>query len=80
MPADAIAQQLALIVDRQATMATDVAVIKAGMSAVTDHEQRIRVLEAARARVAAVWAAAAAVGAILGGLGGWLAAFFTVRH
>lgn len=73
MPAESVANQLATVIDRQATMAADVAVIKERTSALADHEQRIRVLEALRSKLAAIWAGAVVLGAAIG----WLAAYLT---
>lgn len=73
MPAESVANQLATVLDRQATMAADVAVIKERTSALADHETRIRALEATKSKLAAIWAAAVVLGAVIG----WLAAYLT---
>lgn len=73
MPAESVANQLATVIDRQATMAADVAVIKERTSALADHETRIRALEATRSKLAAIWAAAV----VLGGALGWMVAHLT---
>lgn len=73
MPAESVANQLATVIDRQATMAADVAVIKERTSALADHEQRIRALETTKSRLAAIWAAAV----VLGGALGWVVAYLT---
>lgn len=76
MPADAVANQLATVLDRQATMAADVAVIKERTSALADHEQRIRALEGIKSKLAGLWAAAV----VLGGVVGWVAGYLTRPH
>lgn len=68
MPNESVSSQLATVIDRQATMAADVAVIKERTGAIADHEQRIRVLETMRSRLAAVWSAAVVFGAAFGWL------------
>jgi hypothetical protein len=46
------------------------------MVVVTDHETRIRQLEALRSKLGAIWAA----GVVVGGATGWLAAFLSGRR
>lgn len=76
MPDSSVAQQLATVIDRQSSMAADVAVIKERTGMLTDHESRIRVLERSRSRLGAIWAAAVVFGAAIG----WLAAYLTRVH
>lgn len=72
MPAESVAGQLAQVIDRQATMAADIAVIKDRTGAIADHEQRIRLLEAIKSRLIAVWIAATLAGGVLGWAAAWL--------
>lgn len=73
MPDSSVAQQLATVIDRQSTMAADVAVIKERTGMLTDHETRIRALERLRAKLGAIWAGAVVLGAGVG----WLAAYLS---
>lgn len=66
--ADTLAgSQLAQIIDKQATMATDIAVILERTSVLADHETRLRALELARSKLGAFWAAAVVLGTVIGG-------------
>jgi hypothetical protein len=58
------------IYTRQVEMGAQLAVIHEQLKAIPDHEQRIRLLEAARAKV---WGAAAVLGAVGGGGAAWIA-------
>lgn len=75
MPAVDPAGQLAQIIDKQAGMAIDIALILERTLTLRDHETRIRGLESVRAKLGAWWAGAAVLGAVLG----WLAAYLSRR-
>jgi hypothetical protein len=64
------------IYTRQVEMGAQLAVIGEQLKQLPDHEQRIRVLEASRARLAG---ACVAVGAVAGGAAGWVALVLTHR-
>jgi hypothetical protein len=64
------------IYTRQVEMGAQLAVIHEQLKAIPDHEQRIRVLERAKATV---WGAAAALGAVCGGGAAWIALAVTHR-
>jgi hypothetical protein len=70
MPPEPGASMLAQIFAKLGEMGEKLAAISVTLSAVPDHEQRIRSLEAAKAKA---WGAAAAIGAICGGGASWLA-------
>lgn len=61
---------LAQILVKQGEMAVQLAVITEKVSDLTDHEQRIRLLESAQAKI---WGAAAVLGALAGGGAAWIA-------
>jgi hypothetical protein len=76
MPDSSISGQLGQLLISQGAMAVDIGVIKSQMIVVTDHETRIRQLEALRSKLGAIWAA----GVVVGGATGWLAAFLSGRR
>ena len=61
---------LAQILVKQGEMGMQLAVITEKLADLPDHEQRIRILEAAKAKV---WGAAVVLGAVSGGGAGWIA-------
>jgi hypothetical protein len=61
---------------KQVEMGAQLAVIHEQLKQLPDHEQRIRQLEAARAKL---WGAAAVIGAVCGGGASWVAIIATRR-
>lgn len=71
--------QLAQIIDKQATMATDIAVILERTAVLKALQDRVTALELFRARLSGMWMAAAIMGAIAGAAMGWLVTYLTRR-
>jgi hypothetical protein len=68
----AAAATMAQILLKQGEMGTQLAIISEQLKAVPDHEQRIRVLEQSRARIAGAAITAAGVGAAVSAIGTWI--------
>ena len=78
-PLPPMAQAPVTILDvytKQVEMGGQLAVIGEQLKAIPDHENRLRALEAAKAKI---WGAAAVIGAICGGGAGWIALAVTRR-
>jgi hypothetical protein len=61
---------LAQILVKQGEMSVQLGIIHEQLKDIPDHEQRIRLLETAKARI---WGAAIVLGALAGGGAGWIA-------
>jgi len=80
LPDSGTAAQLGRLTELVTEVRIDIGVIKVRSEQWARLEARVTALEAFKARMAAVWAASTAIGALVGGFGGWLAAFLTVKR